>query len=209
MKSTQLTLCCDVLCFQYNCDDVSSIQSDICDGTNTNTASTFSGEIHSLLKANSNYVCRRKKISSFIENFMPKHALLQLWLLVLRLAGRTGVHTMCQAYQTHMHVRIIVVWFLIVISGKVSMQLQAIQQQENQFVKKDIEIQPGFEPGSSETLHDEYQSILCFPSLREIQPENETVSIDKCHHIFCSILAGSQRLFSPSFNSARKQHLSG
>ena len=54
------TLCCDVLCFQYNCGDLGSIQSYICDGTNTHTTSTFSGEIHSLLKTNSNYVYRKE-----------------------------------------------------------------------------------------------------------------------------------------------------
>ena len=63
MKSTQLTSCCDVLCFQYNCGDLSSIQSYICDGTNTNTTSTFSGEIHSLLKANSNKVYSKNSSS--------------------------------------------------------------------------------------------------------------------------------------------------
>ena len=59
-KQSQVTLCCDVLCFQYNCDDLGSIQSYICDGTNGHTTSTFSGEIHSLLKTNSNYVYRKE-----------------------------------------------------------------------------------------------------------------------------------------------------
>ena len=54
--------------------------------------------------------------------------------------------------------------------------------------KKDIEIQPGFESGSSEfRSFSGHFPVLCMiaefstPSLREIQPENRTVSMDKCH----------------------------